>query len=197
MSVRVLVLYYSRHGATRQLANALARGIERTGAEAILRTVPAVSDGISDQPAVPDAGDPYVSLDDLRTCDGLALGSPTHFGNMASPMKYFWDSTTPVWLSGELIDKPACVFTSTSSLHGGQESTLLSMMLVLLHHGMMVMGLPYSEPSLHDTRTGGTPYGVSHVAWQHNNELSDEEKQLAMAMGERLAATCQRLGDKA
>ena len=159
----LLVLYYTRHGATAQLAQAIAQGIESVpGCMATLRTVPAVTATTQPlDPAVPDDGPPYVEASDLAQCHGLALGSPTRFGNMAAAMKYFVDGTLNAWLSGELIGKPACVFTSTGSLHGGQESTLLSMMLPLFHHGMLVMGLPYSEPALSATKSGGTPYGIS------------------------------------
>ncbi len=185
----VLVLYYSRYGATGEMARLIARGVEEQGMEARLRSVPAVSpvcEATAEE--VPPEGAPYVELDDLRHCAGLALGSPTRFGNMAAPMKHFIDTTSPLWLSGALIDKPAAVFTSTSSLHGGQESTLLTMMLPLLHHGMLLMGLPYSEPELLATRSGGTPYGPSHLAG-HDSRLpiSGDEKALCRALGRRLA----------
>jgi NAD(P)H dehydrogenase (quinone) len=185
----VLILYYSRTGAVAQLAQQIARGVAHVpGIEARLRTVPPVSTTCEAvDPAVPDAGAPYVSLDDLSQCAGLALGSPTRFGNMAAPMKYFIDSTSSLWMSGALINKPACVFSSSSSLHGGQESTLLSMMLPLLHHGMVLMGVPYSEPALTQTTTGGTPYGVTHVAGMEHAPLSADEISLAKHMGERLA----------
>ncbi|WP_313303840.1 NAD(P)H:quinone oxidoreductase, partial [Stutzerimonas balearica] len=161
----ILVLYYSRHGATAEMARQIARGVERAGLEARLRTVPAVSTECEAvAPAIPDSGALYVTQDDLRHCAGLALGSPTRFGNMAAPLKYFLDGTSNLWLTGELVGKPGAVFTSTSSLHGGQESTLLSMLLPLLHHGMLLMGLPYSESALLETRGGGTPYGASHFA---------------------------------
>lgn len=162
----ILVLYYSQGGAVRDMAKLIARGVESVpGASARLRTVPKVVTAIdSPAPSIPASGDPYVELADLESCAGLALGSPTRFGNMAAPMKYFLDGTTSLWLKGALIGKPAAVFTSTGSMHGGQESTLLSMMLPLLHHGMLLLGLPYSEPSLAATSTGGTPYGASHVA---------------------------------
>ncbi|HTH43841.1 MAG TPA: NAD(P)H:quinone oxidoreductase, partial [Oxalicibacterium sp.] len=160
----ILVLYYSRHGATRKLAEFIGQGIDSVaGCEARLRTVPAVSTVTeATEPDVPDNGAPYVELRDLEECAGLALGSPTRFGNMAAPMKYFLDGTTSQWLSGALAGKPACLFTSTGSLHGGQESTLLSMMLPLLHHGMLILGLPYTQPELMTTASGGTPYGASH-----------------------------------
>lgn len=183
----VLVLYYSRNGSTKQLAEHIARGIESVGVEAKLRTVPPVSTGIETHSSVPESGAPYVSLDDLKDCSALALGSPTRFGNMASPLKHFLDTTTKEWLAGTLINKPACVFTSTGSMHGGQESTLLSMMIPLLHHGMVIMGVPYSEPALHSTTTGGSPYGVSHTAINDVVGLSDDEKQLCIAQGVRLA----------
>lgn len=185
----VLILYYSRNGATAQLAQQIARGVAHVdGLEARLRTVPPVSTLCEATAAsVPDEGAPYVTLDDLRDCSGLALGSPTRFGNMAAPLKYFLDSTSPLWLSGALIDKPACVFTSTSSMHGGQEATLLSMMLPLLHHGMMLLGIPYSEPALTTTQSGGTPYGVSHVAGANGDlPLSKDEISLARNLGKRL-----------
>ncbi len=186
---QVLVLYYSSGGATKQMARLIARGIESTGAEALLRTVPRVSANNEQmEPEVPADGDPYVTLDELKQCDGLALGSPTRFGNMATPLKYFLEQTSELWLSGQLAGKPACVFTSTSSLHGGQETTLTSMMLPLFHHGMLMCGLPYSETDLLHTTTGGTPYGVSHFAGNDNdNPLSDEERRLCKAQGKRLA----------
>lgn len=186
----ILVLYYSRNGATAQLAQHIARGIAHVdGMEARVRTVPPVSTTCeATEPAVPDVGAPYVSLDDLRHCSGLALGSPTRFGNMAAPLKYFLDSTAPLWLAGDLIDKPACVFTSTSSMHGGQETTLVSMMLPLIHHGMLLLGIPYSEPSLNTTQFGGTPYGASHVTGTNGDHpLAADEIELARAMGKRLA----------
>ena len=187
---KILVLYYSRHGAVKTLASHLARGVESVDrCEAVLRTVPAVStvcEAVEDD--IPDQGDPYVSLDDLRACDGLILGSPTRFGNMAAPLKYFLDQTAPLWLSGNLIDKPAGVFTSTSSMHGGQESTLLSMMLPLLHQGMLMVGIPFANTPLSHTTTGGTPYGASHVAGADNrNEFSADEQSSARILGERIA----------
>jgi len=187
---KILVLYFSRHGTTAQMANLIARGVESvSGAEAILRTVPDVST-VCEKTAdtIPTEGAIYATLDDLKTCDGLALGSPTHFGNMASPLKYFIDSTTEVWFSGALSGKPAGVFTSTGSLHGGQESTLLSMMLPLLHHGMLLVGIPYSEAALRETATGGTPYGPSHCSINHTG-LTEHEKALCRALGARLAKT--------
>lgn len=194
--VDILVLFYSVHGSTRQLAEQIARGIESVpGARAQLRTVPRVSAVCeATQPQVPDAGAPYVTLDDLRQCAALALGSPTRFGNMASAMKYFWDSTAPLWLSGELAGKPACVFTSSASQHGGQESTLLTMMVPLLHHGMLLLGLPYTETRLSSTTTGGTPYGASHVTGPDGvRALSEDERRLAQAQGRRLAEITLRL----
>jgi NAD(P)H dehydrogenase (quinone) len=186
----ILVLYYSRKGATAEMAQLIARGIEQVpGAQARLRTVPPVStvcEATADD--IPNAGPPYVSHDDLRECSGLVLGSPTRFGNMAAPLKYFIDSTSDLWLSSTLAGKPAGVFTSSSSLHGGQESTLLSMMLPLLHHGMLITGLPYAETDLMHTTTGGTPYGASHFAGDDNKRpLSDEEKRLCKALGKRVA----------
>jgi NAD(P)H dehydrogenase (quinone) len=191
----VLVLFYSRCGATAEMARQVARGVEESGLEARLRTVPAVStvcEAVAD--SIPDAGAPYAELDDLRDCAALALGSPTRFGNMAAAMKYFLDGTSPLWLSGALAGKPAGVFTSTSSLHGGQETTLTSMMLPLLHHGMLLMGLPYSETDLLHTNAGGTPYGPSHVAGVDNdNAVTDAEKRLCQALGRRLAETARAL----
>ena len=187
---QVLVLYYSRHGSTAEMANIIARGIESVdGVEAILRTVPEISDVCEAvESRVPESGAPYVSLDELKMCNALALGSPGRFGNMAAPLKYFLEKTSSQWLSGSLVDKPAGVFTSTSSLHGGQESTLLSMMLPLLHHGMLISGLPYTESELLTTSTGGTPYGPTHVAGEKSDlPLSGEEKALCMALGKRLA----------
>jgi NAD(P)H dehydrogenase (quinone) len=185
----ILVLYYSRQGATREMARLIARGIESTGMSARLRTVPAISaDCEQTAPEIPDTGDIYATLDDLANCSGLLLGSPTRFGNMAAPLKYFLDSTTPLWLNGALIDKPAAAFTSTGSLHGGQESTLLSMMLPLLHHGMVLVGLPYAEPALLNTRTGGTPYGASHWAGGDGQQpISPDEAALCLALGCRVA----------
>ncbi|MFI4917918.1 MAG: NAD(P)H:quinone oxidoreductase [Legionellales bacterium] len=186
----VLILYYSRTGATAKLAQYIARGVEHvTGIEARLRTVPPVSTTCEAvDTSIPDSGAPYASLEDLRDCHGLALGSPTRFGNMAAPLKYFLDGTSSLWLAGNLVNKPACVFSSSASMHGGQESTLLSMMLPLLHQGMVIMGIPYTEPDLNTTRSGGTPYGVTHVAGVSNdNPLSQEEIGLAKCLGERLA----------
>jgi NAD(P)H dehydrogenase (quinone) len=190
--IDILVLYYSRYGATRDLALALSRGIDSVpGAQARIRTVPAVSTVCeATQPEIPNDGPPYAELRDLEECEGLALGSPTRFGNMAAALKYFLDGTSTQWLSGTLTGKPACVFTSTSSLHGGQETTLLSMMLPLLHHGMLILGIPYAEPLLTTTQTGGSPYGATHftrAGGQPDAPLADEEKTLAAALGARLA----------
>lgn len=185
----ILVLYYSRHGATRELAKLIARGVESAGIEARLRTVPSVSiDCEAVAPDIPESGDLYADLDDLAGCAGLIVGSPTRFGNMASAMKYFFDGTTALWLNGALIDKPAAVFTSTGSLHGGQESTLLSMMLPLMHHGMVIVGLPYAEPALLATESGGTPYGASHWAGGDSKRaITTHEASLAQALGKRVA----------
>ena len=192
----ILVLYYSRHGAVKEMARWVAHGVERVaGMSARLRTVPKVSTvAEAVEPAVPDAGAPYCGLADLEQCAGLALGSPTRFGNMAAPMKYFWDGTAALWLRGTLAGKPAAVFSSSSSLHGGQETTLVSMMLPLLHHGMLIVGLPYTEPGLMRTTSGGTPYGASHLAGTASDRTVDEtEKQLCIALGQRLAETARRL----
>lgn len=186
----ILVLYYSRHGGTLKLARQIARGIDSVvGCEALLRTVPAVStDCEALAPDIPDSGAPYATLEELQNCRGLALGSPTRFGNMAAPMKYFLDQTSGLWLSGSLIGKPATVFTSTASLHGGQESTLLSMMIPLMHHGMLIQGIPFSEAALSHTQSGGTPYGASHAAGSEGQaQLSSDEANLAFAQGKRLA----------
>lgn len=192
----ILVLYYSRDGATQTMANHIARGVEAIdGVNVVLRTVPMVSSVCqATEDSIPGHGAPYASLDDLKNCDGLALGSPTHFGNMAAPMKHFLDSTTALWFAGSLTGKPAVVFTATGSMHGGQESTLLSMMLPLMHHGMLIMSVPYSETALRETRTGGTPYGPSHLSI-NGSLLSDDEKTLCQIMGSRLAQTAQRLQD--
>ncbi|MGD9787851.1 MAG: NAD(P)H:quinone oxidoreductase [Sulfuricellaceae bacterium] len=192
----ILVLYYSRHGAVKEMAHLIARGIEQVpGASARLRTVPEVStvcEAVED--SIPAAGAPYVEHRDLEECIGLALGSPTRFGNMAAPMKYFLDTTSGLWLKGALAGKPAAVFTSTSSLHGGQETTLLTMMLPLLHHGMVLAGLPYSEPELIATTAGGTPYGASHLAGPASDQpLAEAEKKLCLAQGKRLAQLALKL----
>lgn len=192
----ILVLYYSHYGATQKLARFIADGIESvSGVSARLRTVPAVSAVCeASEPAVPTEGAPYAEYSDLEECIGLAMGSPTRFGNMAAPLKYFLDGSSAQWLSGALQGKPACVFTSTGSLHGGQESTLLSMMIPLIHHGMVLVGLPYSNPELMNTTTGGTPYGVSHLAHADGSApISDDESRLAIAQGKRLAEIALRL----
>ncbi|WP_226503451.1 NAD(P)H:quinone oxidoreductase [Pseudomonas sp. MWU16_30317] len=191
----ILVLYYSRHGATREMARQIARGVELSGLEARLRTVPAVSSECEAvTPEIPEQGALYASLDDLKGCAGLAIGSPTRFGNMAAPLKYFLDGTSSLWLSGDLVGKPAGVFTSTASLHGGQETTLLSMMMPLLHHGMLITGLPYSESALLDTRGGGTPYGPSHHAGADGKlPLDEHELTLCRALGQRLGKVAKDL----
>lgn len=193
----ILVLYYTQGGSIRRMAELIADGIERVpGAAARLRTVPRISalTERATQAPVPDEGAPFCTLKDLETCRGLALGSPTRFGNMAAPMKYFLDTTGELWLSGALAGKPACVFTSAASLHGGQETTLLSMMLPLLHHGMLIMGLPYTEAVLSSTRSGGTPYGPSHLAGFADDEpVSDAERVLCVAQGRRLAEVALKL----
>ncbi|WP_040295191.1 NAD(P)H:quinone oxidoreductase [Beggiatoa alba] len=194
--LEILVLYYSRHGHVAQMAQKIARGIESVdNCQAKLRTVPPVSPVCdATEPAIPDKGAPYVTLEDLQNCDGLALGSPCHFGNMAAPVKYFLDQTSRLWLAGSLVGKPACVFTASSSLHGGQETTLLSMLPPLLHHGMLIVGIPYTETDLSNTRSGGTPYGASHFAGGNSQAiLSDEEQRLCRALGKRLAETAKRL----
>jgi NAD(P)H dehydrogenase (quinone) len=190
MTPYILVLYYSRYGATLEMAKQIARGIEQAGnIEARLRTVPAVSPVTeATEPSVPSEGAIYCSESDLKNCAGLILGSPTRFGNMAAPLKYFLDGTSNAWVNGDLIDKPAAVFTSTSTLHGGQESTLLSMMLPLIHQGMLITGIPYSEAVLSSTKTGGSPYGASHLAAGNNpQELSADEITLCQALGKRVA----------
>lgn len=196
-SIQILVLYYSRHGSTRRLAELIAQGVESvTGCEARLRTVPPVSTVIeATEASVPSHGAPYVEISDLQECDGLAMGSPTRFGNMAAPMKYFLDGTSSEWLNGSLTGKPACVFTSTGSMHGGQESTLLSMMLPLMHHGMLILGLPFSKhPELMTTASGGSPYGATHWSGLDGKQiLTEDSKKLAIALGKRLAETAQKL----
>ncbi len=194
MSDFVLVLYYSRYGACRKMATHIARGVEQAGLAARVRTVPPVSAVCeATEPAIPDDGHLYATEDDLRDCAGLILGSPTRFGNMAAPLKYFIDSTSALWLSGALIGKPAAVFTSSNSLHGGQESTLLSMMIPLLHHGMLLAGLPYSYAELSATTTGGTPYGASHVSGMNNRAPDETELSLCRALGERVAQIAGKL----
>jgi NAD(P)H dehydrogenase (quinone) len=195
----ILVLYYSRHGAVADMARHLARGIESLpGCEARLRTVPAVGPTYDPRaPELPPEGAPYATLDDLRDCDGLALGSPTRFGNMAAPLKHFLDTTGALWVSGSLVGKPAAVFTSSSAHHGGQESTLLSMMVPLLHHGMVITGLPFTEPAMYRTTSGGTPYGASHVAGQDSKlPLTADEKEMCQALGKRLAGLALKLGNQ-
>lgn len=195
--LEILVLYYSRYGATEKMAQFIARGVEQVaGVQARLRTVPEISPTTeaASAEAVPANGAPYVTLDDLRECAGLALGSPTRFGAMAAPLKYFLDTTSSLWVNGGLIGKPASVFTSTASLHGGQESTLISMMLPLLHHGMVIIGVPYSAPELTQTQTGGTPYGTSHLAGPNSkNPISLDEKNLCLLQGKRLAEIAKQL----
>jgi NAD(P)H dehydrogenase (quinone) len=193
--VEILVLYYSVGGSVKRMADLIASGIERVpGAEARVRTVPRVSTNIGSENAVPDEGAPYAELHDLEECAGLALGSPTRFGNMAAPLKHFLDGTSLLWQRGALAGKPACVFTSSASLHGGQETTLVSMMLPLLHHGMLVMGLPYTQAELNATRSGGTPYGASHFAGIGDDQpISEHERTLCVAQGRRLAEIALKL----
>ena len=192
----IMVLYYSQGGSTAEMARAIARGVEEIdGVQARLRTVPAISTMCdATEPVVPESGAPYARHSDLEECAGLILGSPTHFGNMAAALKHFIDGSGSLWMSGALINKPAAVFTSTASIHGGQESTLLSMMLPLLHHGMLLIGLPYSEASLHKTTTGGTPYGASRLNSDNNSPLDEDEKNLCLALGRRVAENAIKLG---
>ncbi len=198
----ILVLYYSQGGAVREMAQLIARGVEsanltgeKNRVKARIRTVPKVSTNCEAiEPDIPNSGDPYVELSDLEECIGLALGSPTRFGNMAAPVKYFLDGTAGLWLKGALIGKPAAVFTSTGSMHGGNESTLLTMMLPLIHHGMLIVGLPYSEPELSSTQSGGTPYGASHVGGaMDDKKITEDEKKLCITLGKRLAETALKL----
>ena len=192
----LLVLYYSQGGAVREMAQLIARGVESvSSAKARIRTVPKVSANCeATELDIPTSGDPYCELQDLQECIGIALGSPTRFGNMAAPMKYFLDGTTSLWLKGALVGKPACVFTSTGSMHGGNESTLLTMMLPLMHHGMLMVGLPYSEPILSSTQSGGTPYGASHVGGAlDDKKITEDEKKLCIALGKRLAEIALKL----
>lgn len=192
----ILILYYSQGGAVRDMAQQIARGVESVpGARARLRTVPKVSANCeATEPEIPPSGAPYATMQDLEECAGLALGSPTRFGNMAAPMKYFLDGSSGLWLKGALIGKPAAVFTSSGSMHGGNEMTLMTMMIPLMHHGMLLMGLPYSEPQLGSTKTGGTPYGASHIGGAMDDQpLSDDEKKLCLALGKRLAHTALKL----
>lgn len=196
MTPYILILYYSRSGSTLEMAKQIARGVAQvSGIEARLRTVPAVSTVIeATEPDIPNQGAIYCTEEDLKNCRGLILGSPTRFGNMAAPLKYFLDNTSSLWLNGDLVNKPAAVFTSTSTLHGGQESTLLSMMLPLLHQGMILAGIPYSEKGLHQTETGGTPYGASHLAnGVQGNKLSSDETELCQALGKRIAELALKL----
>lgn len=192
---KILVLYYSSEGSTRKLAQLIARGIEEQGCESALRTVPRISTTVeTSESAIPEQGDCYATLQDLVECDGLAFGSPTRFGNMASPLKYFIDQTSELWMSGKLAGKPVTFFSSSSSLHGGQESTLLTMMIPFLHHGMLISGIPYSETQLLHTKTGGTPYGVTHWAGSdNNNTISNSEKDLAISQGKRIALLAKKL----
>lgn len=195
MQSYILVLYYSKYGSTKQMAHLIANGVEAAGMPVKIRTVPQLATVVTEaQPSVPAEGELYCTLDDLAHCSGLALGSPTRFGNMASEMKYFWDQTTSLWLNGALHGKPACVFTASGSMHGGQESTLLTMLPSLFHHGMLILGLPNSIAALSNTKTGGTPYGASHVSGpRHDQELSQDEKILCEAMGKRLAEVALKL----
>ena len=195
MQPYILVLYYSKYGSTKEMAHLIASGIESVGMRVKIRTVPQLATVVTEAAAsIPEEGDIYCSLDDLQHCSGLALGSPTRFGNMASEMKYFWDQTTSLWLNGALHDKPACVFTTSGSMHGGQESTLFSMLPPLLHHGMMIMGLPNAHPALSNTKSGGTPYGASHVSGpRHDLNLSQEEKILCEEQGRYLGKVAQKL----
>jgi NAD(P)H dehydrogenase (quinone) len=191
----ILIVYYSRNGSTARLARQVCRGVESAGAVARLRSVPPVS-ADNERPVrqVPDEGAPWATLEDLAACDGLILGSPVRFGNMAAPLKYFLDQTSALWLQGTLVDKPAAAFTSSQSMHGGQESTLLSMLTPLLHHGMLFVGLPFTEKGVNETRSGGTPYGASHVAASANDgSLSDDEIALAQALGKRVAGVARAL----
>ncbi len=195
MPAYILVLYYSKQGSVKQMAELIAKGIESTGMAVKIRTVPNISSVVKEAaPSIPEQGDLYCSLDDLANCAGLALGSPTRFGNMASEMKYFWDQTTSLWLNGALHDKPACVFTASGAMHGGQESTLLSMLPPLFHHGMMIMGLSNADAALSNTKTGGTPYGASHVSGpRHDQVISPDEKLLCEAQGRRLGLAALKL----
>ncbi|OGU24710.1 MAG: NAD(P)H:quinone oxidoreductase, type IV [Hydrogenophilales bacterium RIFOXYD1_FULL_62_11] len=193
--IEILVLYYSAHGSVREMAQLVARGVNQTGAVARLRSVPPVAPRTQvAEPPVPDDGAPYVELTDLEQCAGLVMGSPTRFGNMAAPLKYFLDTTGALWAKGALVGKPAAVFTSTASLHGGQETTLTSMMTPLLHHGMLILGLPYTLPEVNHTASGGTPYGASHWAGPNDDKpLTDDERSLCIGLGKRLAETAMKL----
>ncbi|MCF6194673.1 MAG: NAD(P)H:quinone oxidoreductase [Kangiellaceae bacterium] len=192
---KILVLYYSSSGSTKKLAQLIARGIEEQGCEALLRTVPRISTNIeATEPEIPEQGDCYATTQELADCDALAFGSPTRFGNMAAPLKYFIDQTSSIWMSGKLSGKPVTFFSSSSSLHGGQESTLLTMMIPFLHHGMIISGIPYSETQLVHTETGGTPYGVTHWSGKNSDKtISDAEKELAIAQGKRIAMLANKL----
>ncbi|MEN8292489.1 NAD(P)H:quinone oxidoreductase [Acinetobacter radioresistens] len=195
MQAYILVLYYSKYGSTRDMAHLIANGIEATGINVKIRTVPQLATVVTEAaPSIPAEGDIYCTLDELANCSGLALGSPTRFGNMASEMKYFWDQTTSLWLSGALHNKPACVFSSSGSMHGGQESTLLSMLPPLFHHGMMIIGLSNDHPALSNTKSGGTPYGATHVSGpRHDQGLTQEEKDLCFAQGKKLGEIALKL----
>lgn len=195
MQAYILVLYYSKYGSTRDMAHLIANGIEATGMNVKIRTVPQLATVVTEAaPSIPAEGDIYCTLDELANCSGLALGSPTRFGNMASEMKYFWDQTTSLWLSGALHNKPACVFSSSGSMHGGQESTLLSMLPPLFHHGMMIIGLSNDHPALSNTKSGGTPYGATHVSGpRYDQGLTQEEKDLCFAQGKRLGEIALKL----
>ncbi|NHB57988.1 NAD(P)H:quinone oxidoreductase [Acinetobacter sp. 194] len=195
MQPYVLVLYYSKYGSTKEMAHLIADGVEAAGLTAKIRTVPNISSVVAvAEPSIPEEGDIYCTLDDLQNCAGLALGSPTRFGNMASEMKYFWDQTTSLWLNGALHNKPACVFTASGSMHGGQESTLLSMLPPLFHHGMMILGLTNEHPALSNTKSGGTPYGATHVSGpRHDLGLSQDEKVLCVEQGKRLGSMVKKL----
>lgn len=193
---KILILYYSRYGSVKQMSQHIARGIESVpGCEAVIRTVPPVAPKTEiAEPPIPESGAPYATLEDLKNCDGLALGSPTRFGNMAAPLKYFIDSASSLWLSGNLVNKPAAVFSSTASLHGGQESTLLSMMMPLFHLGFIVLGIPYTEKDLNTTLSGGTPYGATHYTGpEGKNPVTEEEQRLCFALGKRLAEITSKL----
>ncbi len=195
MQTYVLVLYYSKYGSTKEMAHLIADGVEAAGVTAKIRTVPNIATVVKvAEPSIPEEGDIYCTLEDLQYCSGLALGSPTRFGNMASEMKYFWDQTTSLWLNGALHNKPACVFSSSGSMHGGQESTLLTMLPPLFHHGMMIMGLTNANPALSNTKTGGTPYGATHVSGpRHDLGLSQDEKILCEEQGKRLGEMVKKL----
>ena len=192
---QILVVYYSRYGSVSRMAQQIALGVEAvSGCSAIIRCVPDVSPNHEQtQPPVPEDGPPYASMDDLKNCDGLLIGSPSYFGNMAAPLKYFLDQSSQVWLSGALIGKPAGVFTATSSHHGGQESLLISMMIPLMHHGMIISGIPYSEPALQQPQTGGTPYGASHVSGKQGQQLSEHESDICKALGRQIAELSKKL----